>query len=55
MARLFMCDDDGTPWVEITEDDDGYHGACRSGEALFHHRELDLVEAASIHVTARHG
>ncbi len=55
MARLFMCGDNGEPWVEITEDDDGYHGVCRCGTDLFHHREPDLIEDASIHVTRRHG
>lgn len=55
MARLFVAAlaPIGS-FVEITDDDDGYHGTCSCGEQLFHHREDDLIEYARIHVDQRH-
>lgn len=54
MSKLLVADDNGTPWVEITADEDGYHADCRCGERISHHREPDLIEAASIHVDRGH-
>lgn len=55
MARLLVADDNGIPYVEITEDDDGYHGTCPACRLrLYHHRLPDLIENARIHVDRNH-